>query len=311
MTTYNYRGLPKVRDSLSYIYVDKSKIEKTNEGVEVINKNGAFILPTANLNCVMFGPGTSYTQAAITAIAQDGCLIIWTGEEGVRYYAHSSGETYKAYKLQRQAELASYPDLRKKVALRMYQFRFKEKFPETHSFEQLQGMEGLRVQDIYRDIAKKFGIDWGGRQYDRQDWTAGDDANRALSVASSCLNGICHSAILAAGYSPGLGFIHQGRMQSFVYDIADLYKMQLVVPVAFATVADEVPDIDRAVRYRMRDAFKNMRLMAKLIPNIDKILSIDEELSDGFDPDADPHLPTKWWLPIEEEEPENGSANNV
>lgn len=302
MPVYNYRSLPKVRDSFSYIYVDKAKIEKTSEGVEVVNKNGNFILPTANLSCIMFGPGTSYSQAALTAIAADGCIIIWTGEEGVRYYAHSSGETYKSYKLQQQAELVSNPELRKKVALRMYQFRFKEKFPEDFTFEQLQGMEGLRIQDIYKAVAQKYNITWDGRNYDRFNWEDGDDANRALSVASSCLNGICHSAIVAAGYSPGLGFIHQGRMQSFVYDIADLYKMQIAVPVAFATVADCVTDIDRYVRYRMRDAFKNIRLLSKIVPIIDKMLSIDEEIPEGFDPDSDPHLPAKWWLPKEEEE---------
>jgi len=250
----------------------------------------------------MFGPGTSYSQAALTAIAADGCVIIWTGEEGVRYYAHSSGETYKSYKLQQQAELVSNPELRKKVALRMYQFRFKEKFPEDFTFEQLQGMEGQRVQDIYKAVAQKYNIVWDGRNYDRFNWDDGDDANRALSVASSCLNGICHSAIVAAGYSPGLGFIHQGRMQSFVYDIADLYKMQIAVPVAFATVADCVTDIDRYVRYRMRDAFKNTRLLSKIVPIIDKMLSIDEDIPEGFDPDTDPHLPAKWWLPKEEEQ---------
>ena len=304
MPVYNYRALPKVRDSISYIYIDKCKIEKTSDGVELINKNGNFLLPIANLSCIMFGPGTSYSQSAITAITESGCLIIWTGEEGVRYYAHSSGETYKAYKLQHQAELVCFPELRKKVALRMYKYRFKENFPETHTYEQLQGMEGLRVQAKYASIAKKFGIDWQGRFYDRTDWTAGDEANRALSVASSCLNGICHSAILAAGYSPGLGFIHQGKMQSFVYDVADLFKMEIVVPVAFSSIADGITDIDRAVRLRMRDAFKNMRLLAKIIPTIEKILAIDDELPDGFDPDLDPHLPTQWWLPVEEEEAE-------
>lgn len=302
MPVYNYRSLPKVRDSISYIYLEKCKIEKSSEGIEIINKNGSFHLPTENLTCIMFGPGTSYSQSAITAITESGCLIIWTGEEGVRYYAHSSGETYKAYKLQQQAELVSIPELRKKVALRMYKYRFKENFPETHNYEQLQGMEGLRVQALYSEIAKKFGIDWQGRYYDRNDWTAGDEANRALSVASSCLNGICHSAIISAGYSPGLGFIHQGRMQSFVYDIADLFKMEIAVPVAFSAVADNLSNLDRFVRLRMRDAFRNLKLLGKIIPTIDKILNIDDDLPDGFDPDNDPHLPTAWWMPQEESE---------
>ena len=304
MPVYNYRALPKIRDSISYLYIDKSKIEKTKDGVEVVNKHGSYQLPIANLNFILFGPGTSYTQAAITTIANAGCLIIWSGEEGVRDYAHSSGETYKAYKLQKQAALASYDDTRKKVALRMYKYRFKESFPKTHNFEQLQGMEGRRVKQQYQDLADKFNINWEGRIYDRQNWNAGDDPNRAISVASSCLNGICHCAIIAAGYSPGLGFIHQGRMQSFVYDIADLYKLKIAVPVAFSVVSDDEFDIDREVRLRMRTAFKNLRLLGKVVPDIDKMLSIDDELPEGFDPDDDPHLPATWWLPPEEKESE-------
>ncbi len=302
MPVYNYRSLPKVRDSLSYIYIDRSKIEKTKDGVEVHNKEGSFQLPVSNLNCVLFGPGTSYTQAAILAITNAGCLIIWSGEEGVRYYAHSSGETYKAQKLQRQAELVSNPDLRKKVALRMYKYRFKELFPEKSTFEQLQGMEGRRVKKQYKELAEQFGVPWEGRVYDRFDWKAGDDSNRAISVASSCMNGICHCAIIAAGYSPGLGFIHQGRMQSFVYDIADLYKLKIAVPVAFSVLQEGPINLEREVRSRMRQAFKNLKLLGRVVPDINKMLQIDDELPEGFDPDTDPHLPAQWWLPPEEKE---------
>jgi CRISPR-associated protein Cas1 len=304
MPVQNYQELPRIRDSISFLYFEYGKIEQSETGVEYSNKNGIIEIPVANLCALMLGPGTTITHRAVQSIVAAGCSIIWNGEQGVRYYGHATGETHKAYKLQQQAELVSNPVNRKLVALRMYQFRFKELFDAELSFEQLQGAEGLRVQDEYKSIASKYGLKWEGRNYNRQDWNDADDLNRALSTASSCINGICHSAIVAAGYSPGLGFIHQGKQLSFVYDIADLYKTKIAVPIAFATVAETTFNLETVVRKRCRQAFKNFRLLGRIIPDIDKMMSIGDEIPEAFDPDMDPTMPTKWWEPppLEEEE---------
>lgn len=250
----------------------------------------------------MLGPGTSITHKAIQNIVGSGCTIVWSGEHGVRYYANSTGETHKAYKLQQQAELVSNTESRKKIALRMYRYRFGEEFDSGLSIEQLQGTEGLRVQDEYRNIAKKYRVKWQSRHYNREDWNDTDDINKALSTASSCINGICHSAIVAAGYSPGLGFIHQGKQLSFVYDIADLYKTKLAVPIAFGAIAEHVSNIETTVRRRCRQTFKNFKLLGRIIPDIEKLLNINEAIPDFFDPDEDPTMPTQWWEPPDEEE---------
>lgn len=302
MAKTNFRELPKIRDSLSYVYLEYGKLEQTKLGIEFVNKMGNLQIPIASLTTIMLGPGTTVTHAAINAIANSGCLLLWTGEEGVRYYAHGYGETNKAYKLQEQAKLVSDESLRMKVALRMYQIRFKEKFPEDLSFPQIQGMEGKRVQAQYKQVAEKFGVNWEGRSYFPDNWDYSDDLNKALSTASSCLNGIVHSAIVSAGYSPGLGFIHQGRQHSFVYDIADLYKIKIAVPVAFATVSDNEQKLETTVRKRCRQAFKNLRFLSRIVDDIDMVLKIDNELPDEIDPDTDPYVPAKWWLPPEENE---------
>lgn len=300
MPKNDYRTLPKIRDSLSHLYLEYGRVEQTKNGVEFVNKQGAVQIPAAGLSALMLGPGTSITHRAVQNLVGSGCLLIWNGQQGVRYYAHSTGETHKAYKIQKQAELASIPETRKKVALRMFKYRFKQQLGENLPYGRIQGIEGKRVQKEYEQIAKKYKIEWKGRNYDRYNWGEGDEPNRALSTASSCLNGICHSAIVAAGYSPALGFIHQGRQLSFVYDIADLYKTKIAVPIAFATVADGAPKLETEVRKRCRQAFKNFRLLDRIIPDIDAILSIEEELPEGFDPDDDPAMPAKWWLPPEE-----------
>ena len=82
------------------------------------------------------------------------------------------------------------------------------------------------MREAYAEAARRFGVTWNGRNYDRGDWEAADPVNRALSAANACLHGLVHAALLSSGYSPALGFVHQGKQLSFIYDIADLYKMQ-------------------------------------------------------------------------------------
>jgi CRISPR-associated protein Cas1 len=109
--------------------------------------------------------------------------------------------------------------------------------------------------------------------------------NRALSAANSCLYGICHAAIVSAGFSPALGFIHTGKMLSFVYDVADLYKTELTVPVAFDAVAESTDRLERRVRLTCRDAFVSSRLLARIIPDIQSVLMVPTR---GESPDSQP-----------------------
>jgi CRISPR-associated protein Cas1 len=115
----------------------------------------------------------------------------------------------------------------------MYALRFKEEPPERRSVEQLRGIEGARVRKMYEILARQFRVEWKHRNYDHTKWESGDIPNQCLSSATSCLYGVCEAAILAAGYAPAVGFIHTGKPQSFVYDVADIFKFDTVVPIAF------------------------------------------------------------------------------
>ena len=75
-----------------------------------------------------------------------------------------------------------------------------------------------------------------------------DPINRCLSVATHCLYGLTEAAVLAAGYAPAIGFLHTGKPLSFVYDIADLFKFETVVPIAFKVVASSCGDPVRETR---------------------------------------------------------------
>jgi CRISPR-associated protein Cas1 len=142
-------------------------------------------------------------------------------------------------------------------------------------------MEGARVRNAYRTLASQYGVHWQGRLYNQDDWDWSDPLNRALSAANACLYGICHAAILSAGYSPAIGFIHTGKMLSFVYDIADLYKTDLTVPTAFKTVAENPRDVERRVRYACRDTFYQTKLMQRILPDIAEVLDARDDLEES------------------------------
>ena len=223
----NLRALPKVRDSISTLYLERGRLTQDRNGVCFENDLGRVDVPVAQLCALLLGPGTTVTHNAVHTVARSGCSILWVGEEGVRFYAQGTGETRKAYALVEQARLASDPVLRLQVVERMYRTRFGEPLPPGLALHEVRGHEGARVRRAYREAAGRFGVRWDGRHYDRADWDAADPLNRALSAANACLNGVAHAAVVSAGYSPGLGFLHHGKQLAFVYDVAD-GKLHLV-----------------------------------------------------------------------------------
>lgn len=289
--------LPKLRDSLSYLYLEHGKLERTHTGVEFFDdKKGRTLIPASALAVIMLGPGTAVTHDAVKGLVESGALVMWTGEQGVRFYAQGYGETRKAYHLLKQADLASDPAKRIQVVLRMYRYRFAEDLHPEMSLEQIRGFEGVRVRQAYAQLSRTYSVPWQGRRYDRSDWSAGDPINRAISTANACLNGLCHSAIVSGGYSPGLGFIHTGKQLSFVYDIADLYKIETTVPLAFKLVAESTDKLETRVRLACRDVFREKRLLDRILPDIDNLLGITaHDLEAGAEADADPARPEPLW----------------
>jgi len=307
------RELPKVRDGLSYLYLEHGRVEQKYKAVEFVDKEGGCTLvPVAALGVLMLGPGTTITHAAVKALADNGCLVLWTGEIGTRLYAQGGGETRKAYRLLRQAELTSDPQKRLAVVRRMYITRFQEPLDAALTLQQVRGLEGVRVREAYARASREYGVAWHGRRYDRNNWDRGDPINRALSAANALLNGLCHTAIVSGGYSPALGFIHTGKQLSFVYDIADLYKVDITIPIAFRVTAEGSASLEKRVREACREAFKEQRLLSRILPDIDRILEAGELPPDNSpDPDSDPAAPGPWWDPPEGAGENDSDARNV
>ena len=261
------------------------------------------MIPIAALSVLLLGPGTSITHAAIKALAENGCLVIWTGEEATRFYAQGMGETRKAHHLLRQAALASDPKKRTQVVLRMYYKRFEEVPSGDLTLPQIRGLEGVRVREAYARASRETGVTWRGRRYDRGHWRGADPANRALSSANALLNGVCHTAIVSGGYSPAIGFIHTGKQRSFVFDIADLYKVDITIPLAFSIAADSELQIEKRVRLACRERFRETRLLQRILPDIEELLTIEDHMPKPVgDVDADSGLPERLWRPIRGED---------
>ena len=288
-------SLPKVRDSWSYLYVEHCKVDQEDKAIAVHDAEGKTPVPCSSLMTLLLGPGTSITHAAIRALAENGCLVGWTGEESVRFYATGTGETRSARNFLRQAWLVSEPARRLQVVTTMYRMRFPDPLPEGLSLQQIRGREGIRVREAYAAASRATGVRWTGRSYRRERWADADPVNRALSSAHSCQYGICHAAIVSVGFSPALGFIHTGKQLSFVYDIADLYKAELTIPLAFALVAEGEHDLEGRVRRACRDIFRARRLLARIVPDVERALEAGGEPDEGFD--ADEALPGGLWDP--------------
>ncbi len=278
MTKPDLQTLPQVKERLSFIYLERCIINRQDSAITVTDSRGTVHVPAATMSVFILGPGCNVTHRAMELIGNVGASVVWVGERGVRYYAHGRPLTHSSQLLMRQAELVTNVRKRIMVARKMYQMRFPNEDVSGLSMQQLRGREGARIRSVYRNLSKATGVKWDKRTYDADDFESSDPVNKALSAANACLYGVVHSVIVALGCSPGLGFIHTGHERSFVYDIADLYKAQITIPIAFQVASEETDDIGRVTRHRVRDAFFNGRILEAIVRDIRSLLLLDTEV---------------------------------
>lgn len=276
-----------IKDRVSMVFIQYGQIDVLDGAFVVIDKTGVRThIPVGSVACIMLEPGTRVSHAAIHLAATVGTLLVWVGESGVRLYASGQPGGARADRLLYQAKLALDDNLRLKVVRKMYALRFGEPAPLRRSVEQLRGIEGVRVRETYKLLAQQYGVKWRARHYDQKQWEAADVPNRCLSAATACLYGITEAAVLAAGYAPAVGFIHTGKPLSFVYDIADIFKFETVVPLAFRIAAKKTTQPEREVRLACRDLFRSSKLLSHIIPTIEEVLAAGEITPPEAPPEA-------------------------
>jgi CRISPR-associated protein Cas1 len=281
----NLRALPKFRDGLSFVYIEYAVVEKEDHSLVVFREAGRISLPVASIGCLLLGPGTRVTHAAMAVLGEAGSSVAWVGETGVRFYAGGTGKSRSSRNLEVQARAFADPQRHMAVVRRLYSRRFLEALPEGLTLQQIRGREGVRVRETYAAASKLYGVEWNGRSYKQDSWANADPVNRALSAGNACLYGICHAALLATGFSPGLGFIHVGRSLSFVYDVADLYKAEIVIPAAFeATATAGKPEA--LVRKLVRQRISEGKLLGRMVRDLGWLFEIEDVDSSAFGGDG-------------------------
>jgi CRISPR-associated protein Cas1 len=270
--------LPRIGDSLSFLYADVVRIVQDDTGVsaETTTADGdttRVYLPTSALTCVLLGPGTSITQPALATFARHGTTVVCTGSGGVRCYSATTPDSLTTTWLEHQVHQWSDAERRLAVARQMYLRRFPGPVPVGTNLDKLRGLEGQRMKALYRLLVQQYGIGRFRRAYDPASWDSQDPVNKALSSANTCLYGIVHSAVTALGCSPALGFVHQGTQHAFVYDIADLYKAEITIPLAFSLHDSPRPEAE--ARRSFREKLRLFKLLPKIVTDIQSLLAPD------------------------------------
>ncbi|MBQ6969206.1 MAG: type I-E CRISPR-associated endonuclease Cas1 [Synergistaceae bacterium] len=268
--------LPQISDRMTFIYLEHCKLNRQDSSITVLDENGITHIPSAVISVLLLGPGTDISHRAMELIGDSGISVCWIGEHGVRYYAGGRALTHSSRLILRQAELVTNQRKHADVVRKMYVMRFPDEDVSDMTIQQLRGKEGSRVRKIYKEESKKWNVAWNGREYDPEDFTASDLINQTLSAAHACLYGLAHAVICAMGCSTALGFVHVGHELSFVYDIADLYKAEITIPIAFEIAANPTDDISRAVRLRVRDEMVKLHLLERMVHDIKYILNPED-----------------------------------
>lgn len=279
------RALPTIKERMTFLYVERCLVSRQDSAVSIADARGTAYVPAASLGVLMLGPGTNISHRAVELLGDSGTSVIWVGEHGVRYYAHGRPLTHSSRLVVAQAELVSNTRKRLAVARTMYGMRFPGEDVSNYTMQQLRGHEGARIRTLYRRLSKQYDVPWKGREYNPDDFLDASPINQALSAAHVCLYGVVHSVIVALGCSPALGFVHVGHERSFVYDIADLYKAEMTIPIAFEVASDPPEDIGAETRRRTRDAFLDGKIMERCARDIRGLLLGDFETED--EPDID------------------------
>lgn len=272
------QDLPQVKDRLTFLYLERCQLSRQDSAITVLDEEGIIHIPAAAISVLLLGPGTTVTHRAMELIGDAGVSVVWVGERGVRYYAGGRPLTHRSGLLIRQAALVSDKKQHLQVVRKMYQLRFPGEDISQLTLPQLRGREGARVREVYRRASEEWGVEWNGRVYDPEDFSAGDAVNQALSAGHVCLYGLAHAVIAAMGCAPGLGFVHVGHEKSFVYDVADLYKAEVTIPIAFAIAAEQPEDLPAVVRRRVRDAMVEQHILERMVHDIKYLLGDGEAL---------------------------------
>jgi len=276
------RELARAEDRISFVYLERCTVHRDANAITAQDAEGTTHIPAATIGTLLLGPGTRITHQAMSVLGETGAGVVWVGEHGVRYYAAGRALSRSSALVEAQAVCWANRRTRLDVARAMYRLRFPDEDPAGLTRHELLGREGSRLKLCYRAESQRTGVQWKGRRYTPGDFSSGDAPNQAITAAAQAMYGIAHAVVTALGCSPALGFVHSGHELSFVLDIADLYKTEIGIPVAFDVAAQSPEDIGPRTRRALRDRVHELDLLKRIVDDIKSLL-----LPAGEDPGAD------------------------
>ncbi|MFE3738901.1 type I-E CRISPR-associated endonuclease Cas1e [Streptomyces sp. NPDC059134] len=267
------RQLTRVGDRLSFVYLERCVVHRDANAITAEDAEGVRHIPSATIGTLLLGPGTRITHQAMAVLGESGAVVVWVGENGVRFYAGGRALSRSSALMEAQAVAWANQRTRLDVARAMYRLRFPDEDPAGCTRRQLLGREGDRVKRCYAEQAARTGVTWRGRRFTPGDFSSGDAPNQAVTAAAQCMYGIAQTVVAALGCSPGLGFVHSGHELSFVLDVADFYKTDIGIPIAFEVAAEGEEDIGPRTRRALRDRINTTGLLDRCVRDIQGLLA--------------------------------------
>ena len=271
-------------DRHGLLWLDRGSLSVENGCLKFVTAGGAlakgdYQIPHQSISIILLGPGSNISHDALRLLARHGTAMAAVGEDGVRCYTAPPLGPDRSDLARLQAQFWADPKKRLHIAKRMFAMRLGKMMPHR-DIAVLRGIEGARMKESYKLAAERFGINWKSRKYDRTDPNATDPVNQAINHAATAVQAAAAVAVACTSTLPPLGFIHEDSDQSFVLDIADLYRDSVVLPIAFGAFKEfernDRDPLDRLVRKRAGVLFRKESLIPNMIDRI-KIL-FDESI---------------------------------
>lgn len=266
-------SLPQVKDKYPFIYLERGRLEIDDSSLKWIDSEANVVrLPIATINTLLLGPGTTVTHEAVKTAVAANCSMCWVGEDSLLFYAAGHLPTADTRNLKRQIELAASEEMSLEIARRMYVYRFPDAELQGKSLKEMMGMEGYRVRALYQQKAEHYQVGWSRRSFTPGKFELGDITNQILTASNAALYGILCSVVHSMGYSPHIGFIHSGSPLPFIYDLADLYKENLCIDLAFSLTREMAGKYNKKlVATAFRKRVVEMDLLAQVALDIPQL----------------------------------------
>lgn len=265
------------------LYVEDGTLHFRTVGSDDV-ASGDYAIPYQMISMILIGPGTTVTHDVLRILARHGTLLAAIGEGGVKLYTAPPMGQRRSDVARAHARLWADEETRLHIARRMYGYRFREVLPHR-DITVLRGIEGAKIRQSYSILADKYGIKWEGRRYDRDNPGAADVPNQAINHAATFVEAAADIAVAAVGALPPLGFIHEESSNAFTLDIADLWRLDITVPLAFSVARRCLDDpglsLEREVRFEAAKWFRKHKLIPAMIERIRELLNVNDSSSDS------------------------------